>query len=45
MPREVAVNFFTDKGFTLAGSFIVPMSPGTTELLIFKSNHAYTWRR
>jgi hypothetical protein len=36
MPREVAVSFFTRKGFTLAGSFIVPMPPGTTELLVFK---------
>jgi hypothetical protein len=36
MPREVATRFFTGKGFTLAGSFIVPMPPGTTELLVFK---------
>ena len=36
MPREVAVSFFTGKGFALAGSFIVPMPPGTTELLVFK---------
>jgi hypothetical protein len=36
MPREVAVNFFANKGFSLAGSFIVPMPPGTTELLVFK---------
>jgi hypothetical protein len=36
MPREVAVSFFIGKGFTLAGSFIVPMPPGTTELLVFK---------
>jgi hypothetical protein len=36
MPREVAVHFFGDRGFTLAGSFIVPMPPGTTELLVFK---------
>jgi hypothetical protein len=36
MPREVVVSFFTGKGFALAGSFIVPMPPGTTELLVFK---------
>jgi hypothetical protein len=36
MPKEVAVNFFTAEGFTLAGSFIVPIPPGTTELLVFK---------
>jgi hypothetical protein len=36
MPRAVAVSFFTHNGFTLAGSFIVPMPPGTTELLVFR---------
>jgi len=36
MPREVAVSFFAGKGFKLAGNFIVPMPPGTTELLVFK---------
>jgi hypothetical protein len=34
--RDVAVSFFTSKGFTLAGSFIVPMPPRTTELLVVK---------
>ncbi len=36
LPREVAVSFFTEEGFKLAGSFIVPMPPSTTELLVFK---------
>jgi SAM-dependent methyltransferase len=36
MPRDVAVSFFVGKGFTLSGGFIVPMPPGTTELLAFK---------
>jgi hypothetical protein len=36
MPRDAAVGFFTAREFTLAGSFIVPMSPGSTELLVFK---------
>ena len=36
LPREVAVSLFTEEGFTLAGSFIVPMPPGTTELMVFK---------
>ena len=36
MPREVADAFFTGKGFQLVGSFIVPLPPGTTELLVFK---------
>jgi phospholipid N-methyltransferase len=36
MPRETALRLFTGNGFTLAGSFVVPMPPGTTELLVFK---------
>jgi SAM-dependent methyltransferase len=36
MPREVAIDFFTSNGFTLASSFIAPLPPGTTELLLFK---------
>jgi hypothetical protein len=36
MPREVPLAFFARHGFTLAGSFIVPMPPGTTELLLFR---------
>ena len=35
-PREVAVNLFAESGFSLVGSFIVPMPPGTAELLVFK---------
>ena len=36
MPKQVAVDFFTASGFTLAGDFIVPIPPGTAELLAFK---------
>jgi hypothetical protein len=36
VPRQVALSFFESSGFVLAGSFIVPMRPGTTELLVFK---------
>lgn len=36
MSRSVAVNTFTNKGFTLVDSFVVPMPPGKTELLIFR---------
>jgi hypothetical protein len=36
LPRELALTFFTSKGFTLAGTFIVPMPPGETELLVFQ---------
>jgi hypothetical protein len=40
LPREVAVTFFASKGFTLAGSIIVPMPPGETELLVFRRRDA-----
>jgi len=36
MPRAVAVNFFASKGFSLVDSFIVPLPPGATELLVFR---------
>jgi hypothetical protein len=36
MPRDTALNFFRKRGFTLVGSSIVPMAPGTTELLVFR---------
>jgi SAM-dependent methyltransferase len=36
VPRETVVSYFAGNGFTLAGSFIVPMPPGTTELLAFR---------
>ena len=40
VPRRVAEDFFASSGFTLAGSFVVPMNPGTTELLVFKRSSA-----
>jgi SAM-dependent methyltransferase len=36
MPRESALKFFSGAGFRLLGSFIVPLAPGTTELMIFR---------
>lgn len=36
VPRSVVEAFFASNGFTLAGSVIVPMNPGTTELLAFR---------
>jgi hypothetical protein len=36
LPRSVAEEFFASNGFKLAGNFILPMKPGTTELLVFK---------
>jgi hypothetical protein len=38
-PRSVVEDVFAGNGFELAGSFIVPMKPGTTELLVFKRTH------
>jgi SAM-dependent methyltransferase len=36
MPREAALAFFERHSFALASSFVVPMPPGTTELLVFR---------
>lgn len=38
MPQAVACNFFENNGFQLAGKFIVPMPPGTTELFIYRKS-------
>jgi SAM-dependent methyltransferase len=35
-PREVAIAFFRNNGFKLVDSFVLPMPPGSTELLAFK---------
>lgn len=35
-PREAAVRFFTEAGFSLLDSFIVPMAPGRTEVMVFR---------
>lgn len=40
MPRDLVTNFFSDRGFALVQSFIVPMPPGTTELIVFQRQHA-----
>ncbi len=39
-PRSVVENFFTSNGFEMSGSFLVPMMPGTTELLVFRRSAA-----
>jgi SAM-dependent methyltransferase len=36
VPRQGACDFFSSRGFRLAGSFTVPMGPGTTEVLAFQ---------
>lgn len=36
IPRALATEFFGNRGFKLAASHIVPMQPGTTELLVFR---------
>jgi hypothetical protein len=36
LPRSVVASFFLQHGFTLSEGFLVPMKPGTTELLIFQ---------
>lgn len=36
VPSQSASNFFASRGFWLAGTFIVPMGPGTTEVFAFQ---------
>jgi hypothetical protein len=40
MPRQFAVDFFSNRGAALVGSFMVPMRPGHTETLVFKRARA-----
>jgi len=35
MPRQFTIEFFERRGFAFAGSFLVPMEPGTTECFAF----------
>jgi hypothetical protein len=35
-PKQVAVDFFAERGFRYIGGFIVPMAPGLTEYFVFK---------
>jgi SAM-dependent methyltransferase len=36
VPRESALGYFAARGLGLVGSFLVPMGPGTTEVLVFR---------
>ena len=36
MPRGVAIEFFTRRGFDFIGTFVVPMGPGKTEYFVFR---------
>lgn len=35
MSKQFTLNFFKERGFTLAGEFFIPMNPGLTDYLIF----------
>jgi SAM-dependent methyltransferase len=35
MPKQYAVDFFCKRGFSLDGSFFIPMKPGKTECFVF----------
>jgi SAM-dependent methyltransferase len=37
IPRQFAIKFFAARGCSLVGSFLIPMKPGVTEYLIFRS--------
>ena len=38
MPRQVAIDYFSDHSFELVGSFLVPMGAGKTEVLAFRKS-------
>lgn len=40
MPSEAVTGFFTARGFKLIGSFLSPMPPGQTEVLVFRKSVA-----
>lgn len=40
MPRAVAKVFFESRGFSLVGSFFVPMPPGRTETFVYRKTGA-----
>jgi methyltransferase family protein len=42
MPRRVAVDYFESNGFTLVGTFVVPMGQGKTEVFVFKKQPGAT---
>jgi len=40
MPRRLAIDFFTKRGFEQVGTFLVPMGPGKTEYFVFRRSAA-----
>jgi len=36
MPRAIAVGYFSSRQFELVGTFVVPMTPGRTEVFVFR---------
>jgi hypothetical protein len=40
MPRGVAIDFFTSRGFDLIGAFTIPMGPGKTEYFVFRRSNS-----
>jgi hypothetical protein len=40
MPRGVAIDFFTSRGFDLVGTFMIPMGPGRTEYFVFRRSNS-----
>jgi len=36
MPRQVALNYFQERGFLYLGGFFEPMPPGKTEMFVFR---------
>lgn len=42
IPKQYVLDFFSKRGFSLDGSFFIPMEPGITEYLVFTYRSSYT---
>jgi hypothetical protein len=40
MPKQYTIDFFSKRGCSFVGSFLVPMEPGKTECMVFTKNPA-----
>ncbi len=38
IPRESVIGYFGSRGFLCAGTFVIPMGPGTTESFVFRKS-------
>ena len=38
IPKQLAINFFNDRGFSLVNNFLIPMKPGITQYFVFNKD-------